>query len=85
MTELEIQIDKMEKFVLDNKLGIHPKRIIIGGIPYMAEIFLLNHHCPCKIDRLECPCKEALDEIDNYGFCECRLFIRLTTRQDINK
>lgn len=76
MTELEIQIQKMEKFAVENKLGIHPKRIARGGIPYMADIFLLNHHCPCKVDRVECPCKEVLNEINSNGFCECRLFTK---------
>lgn len=76
MTELELQIEKMEKFAKEHNFNIHPKRIAKGGIPYIADIYLIHHHCPCKVDRLECPCKEALDEIQINGFCECRLFVR---------
>jgi len=74
MTEIEQQIAKMEKFAKDNNFKIHPKRVVRGGIPYMAKMFLANHHCPCVAARKECPCKESLEEINKQGFCECRLF-----------
>ena len=75
MTELNTQIAKMEQFAKDNNLEVHEKRTAKGGIPYMAKMFLANHRCPCMADRKVCPCTEALDEIKNQGFCECRLFI----------
>jgi len=78
MTEREIQIAKMEQFASDNELVIHPNRVKQGGIPHMADIFLLNHHCPCKPDRHECPCAEALSEVQLVGYCEGRLYASMS-------
>lgn len=74
MNTLDKQVEKMEKFRVTNKLVIHPKREIKGGILFMAKLFLSINHCPCKINRTVCPCKEALLEIKTMGYCECRLF-----------
>ena len=32
-------------------------------------------HCPCDERRPNCPCGEALDDIDTMGRCECGVLI----------
>lgn len=32
-------------------------------------------HCACHDERLSCPCKEAAQEVDDKGYCGCRLFV----------
>lgn len=34
-------------------------------------------HCACHNERLSCPCPEAPDELEKFGYCTCRLFINL--------
>lgn len=72
--DLKAQIVKLEAFRKKHNLFIHPRREAKGGFSYIARIYLMVGHCPCKPDRKKCPCKEALLEIQANGYCECRLF-----------
>jgi len=41
-----------------------------------AELLVSIGHCPCRPERSECPCKEALTEITEIGHCACVQFFR---------
>lgn len=60
-------------FARDNKLIIHPGR----GFDYYVDIYFESgQHCPCDPKRLSCPCSESIQEVENNGWCKCRLFWR---------
>lgn len=59
-------------FARDHKLLIHPG----VGYAYYVESFLKSNACVCDPHRLECPCKEAPEEVARDGWCKCRLFWR---------
>lgn len=71
---LNDQLKKIEDFRVKHKLLIHPRRERNNGLNKVAEVVVTTGHCPCKPDRLSCPCNEALKEIQTVGHCECRLF-----------
>jgi ferredoxin-thioredoxin reductase catalytic subunit len=32
--------------------------------------------CPCRLEKVVCPCKYLEDEIKEMGHCHCQLFIK---------
>ncbi len=30
--------------------------------------------CPCRVNRVKCPCKDAAKDIEKNGHCHCGLF-----------
>jgi len=40
-----------------------------------ADKYIDLGHCPCVDSRLNCPCEEALSDIERLGRCECGILI----------
>ena len=40
------------------------------------KAYAQHGHCPCDVDRPECPCQIAIKEIAEVGHCKCSLFWR---------
>lgn len=53
-------------------LMIHPDKDLDGFCRRTIEM----GHCVCKDHELSCPCSEALDKVQEQGYCTCRLFLR---------
>lgn len=68
--EVVTQLEKMLSFAYENRLALVPHQPILKK----AELIVKLKHCPCKSDRLECPCKECLSEVYTDGQCYCKLF-----------
>lgn len=67
------QYIKMRNFMLENHIGINSRH----GLFEWAKIIARknNGKCPCNPKtRLECPCIQAIPEINQTGFCACKLF-----------
>ena len=59
-------------FARDNNLIINPG----VGYDYYVESYFKFACCPCDTERKNCPCSEAKDEVNEIGWCKCRLFWR---------
>ena len=59
------ELARMHGLVLPNQkcLEAHAARHVALG------------HCPCVESRSECPCDEALSDIEEMGRCECGILI----------
>ena len=47
----------------------------LGWEKYISQYLKLNH-CPCDVHRPECPCPEAVQEVNEIGHCKCSLYWR---------
>lgn len=69
--EVITQLEKMLNFAYEYRLALVPHQPIIKK----AELVVKLKHCPCMANRLECPCKECLDEVySEAGKCYCKVF-----------
>ena len=59
-------------FAREHNVVINPR----VGYSYFVDGFRDNGHCPCRPDRLDCPCRESPEEILRNGHCACGLFYR---------
>ncbi len=59
-------------FARDNNLVIHPG----VGYDYFTDNYFEVGHCVCDSTRLDCPCLEAVEEVERDGWCKCRLYWR---------
>ena len=57
------------KFADKNECIITPR-----GCDAYIDSFIELGSCSCDSSRKACPCKEAKDEIEDKGHCECLLF-----------
>lgn len=57
-------------FARDHNLVINPGK----GYDYYIEGFLQFGRCPCDPKRLECPCSNAIEDVQQKGHCLCNLF-----------
>jgi len=54
---------------------LHGLHIQPGKTPESwAEVVVKVRGCPCEPERLNCPCEEALKDIEQEGTCRCNLF-----------
>ncbi|MDY6834811.1 MAG: hypothetical protein SVY53_08465 [Chloroflexota bacterium] len=65
-TEIEYSIST---FAEQHGLMIHPKK----DVNSWATKVVSAKGCPCVAERLDCPCDEALGDIDKAGVCRCLL------------
>lgn len=40
-----------------------------------AEKYVALGHCPCVESRPDCPCDEAMNDVERMGRCECGILI----------
>ncbi len=59
-------------FADEHKLVINPA----AGYTYYVKNYHESGRCPCDSKRLECPCPEAISDVEKNGCCKCRLFWR---------
>ena len=60
---------------IDAFARLHHLHIQPGKTPESwAEIVVRMKGCPCEPERLNCPCADALDDIEQEGTCRCNLF-----------
>lgn len=59
----------MLTFAREHGLMIHP-----FGIGYYVENYQMFGHCVCDKSRPVCPCPEAVKEVQQDGYCKCRLY-----------
>ncbi len=54
----------------------HKHRLVVNpaGYDYYIDLFFKCNSCPCDQSRLNCPCPEAIEEVEKDGWCKCRLF-----------
>lgn len=76
---LEAQYRKMTDFCAKHGLKTHP----LKTLKQWAEVVCEKNHCPCDPKRPECPCPEALDEIESKGKCKCGKFFSPDKWEDI--
>lgn len=44
------------------------------GFQYYVDAFAEFNTCPCDRSRKDCPCSEAVQEVETQGKCLCQLF-----------
>ena len=59
-------------FARDHDMVIHPG----GGFEYYVTNFAEAGHCPCDRTRPVCPCPEAVEEVEEDGWCKCKMYWR---------
>lgn len=63
-------LEKVKEFAEANDLILNLRT---GPEYYLSNIMRFGR-CPCDKTRLECPCPQALDDVEATGHCLCRLF-----------
>lgn len=58
-------------FCEENGLQIHPRK----NLDVHVTRFNSSGHCPCDMNRTDCPCTQAYLEIDTNGVCKCTLLV----------
>jgi len=71
LEKIAIQEKKLKEFAQKHNLKINPKYTF----RYWAWLTASLGRCPCKPDRLDCPCSYALQEVKEKGFCFCKFFM----------
>ncbi|HJJ90372.1 MAG TPA: ferredoxin:thioredoxin reductase [Methanocorpusculum sp.] len=89
--EISRQIQKIhsdsEKFAKIKGWVMNPNKIIVESIVEgLARNKLMygKRYCPCRrisgnrnVDKLYiCPCRNVEMDVENYGHCHCRLFMK---------
>ncbi len=77
-SQLQPTIDAIEKFAQEHNLVLNPHKRL--GEHAMQVIKYSG--CPCRRGRPACPCEQSLREVEDMGFCACRL---LLTEEYFNK
>lgn len=63
-------LETVRRFAEEHGLIVNPRT----GPEYYVRHVVQHGRCPCDKTRLECPCPQALDDVESTGHCLCRLF-----------
>jgi len=63
--------DRIRKFAMGHDLLLADPQSLEAHIAKYLEL----GHCPCVESRKECPCSEALHDIEKSGRCACGIFL----------
>ena len=74
--EIQAVLDRWTKFAEKNNIRLAPTDYI-SDMGFKAKVCIeYNGACICKPqERLHCPCKECLSEVEKDGRCFCHIFV----------
>lgn len=77
-------INDLQSIAKTNKWKLNPDNKVVMNIlkgqNYYKKV-LGKYYCPCKIQKTDetiCPCKSAKNDIEKFGHCHCKLFLKIT-------
>ena len=61
--------DNLDKFAKKNNLTFTKNADKIK-----QALMKTSFNCPCKVDKIPCPCSTCVEDVENNGTCHCGLF-----------